>query len=156
MSGGSARGRIDALRIPSAVGETPESAARRPSFAGETSFDGCVTIAGWRRADVARLLPPAVELAANTAADPETHPVAFVFGEQRNGTIVFASTKLPLGIAYGEFGVLVPFVRYRGGPELHAWVARMYSAYFPVVWDGNFRYGFAKETARMSWIAGCS
>jgi hypothetical protein len=98
------------------------------------------------------LTPPAVELAACTGGNPDTQAVAFVYGQQRNGTIVFGGTKVPMGIAYGEFGIVIPFVRYRRGAQLHAWVARMYSAYFPVVWDGNFRFGFAKEIASMSWI----
>lgn len=152
MSGGPASTGV--LGRSAFAGAADDAAPRARSFAGETSFDGCVTFASWPRAEVARLLPPELQLAANVSATPDIHPVAFVFGQQRNGTIVFARTKLPMGITYGEFGMIVPFVRYRGGPGLHAWVARMYSAYFPVVWDGNFRFGFSKETARMSWMGG--
>jgi hypothetical protein len=36
---------------------------------------------------------------------------------------------------------------------MHTYIARMYSSYFPAVWNGNVHYGFAKQLARM-WQAG--
>jgi hypothetical protein len=143
----------------------PPSAGRR-SVAGESTFDGCIVFTMWPRDDVAGVLPPELTLAdvvpasaalagpgdgAAAGRQARRHPVAFVFGDQRDGRVVFARRALPLGIGYGELGLVIPFVRHREAARVHAFVARMYSSYFPVVWDGNVRYGFAKDLALMSW-----
>src|SRR5437870_8953193 len=120
------------------------------SFFGQARFAGSIAFTNWRRADAEALLPPEVELAANTTA-PELHPVVFIFGEQSEGAVVFARVTVPTGAAYHEFGMVVPFVRRRGGRYLHSYVLRMYSSYFPAVWHGNVDYGFMKEMARMRW-----
>lgn len=121
------------------------------AFAGEALFDGCMAIAQWPREDVAQILPAEIELAAGASVTPMLHPVAFVFGEQRSARAT--AFPLPISVDYGEWAILIPFVRRRGATRLHSYAARMYSTYFPPVWDGNMRYGFAKRIARL-WRQG--
>jgi hypothetical protein len=119
-------------------------------FAGQARFSGCIAFTNWPRAEVEALLPPELELAPNTMA-VDLHPVVFVFGDQADGALLFAGVTLPTGVTYQELGIVVPFVRQRGGQHLHSYVPRMYSSYFPAVWHGNAHYGFSKETAVMRW-----
>ena len=123
----------------------------RPSFAGEASFDGSIAFTTWPRSDVARLLPAELALAENTSPTPDLHPVVFVFGAHTRTSLVFARATVPIGAGYGEFALVVPFVTHPPTLQLHCWIARMYSSYFPAVWDGNVRYGFSKALATMVW-----
>jgi hypothetical protein len=131
-----------------------------PSFDGEASsatlvgrarFHGCISICNWPRPDVEALLPEDLELAANTSATAEAHPVAFIFGEQTEGATIFAGIALPLGMQYYEFALAIPFVKHRRGRYLHIYIPRMYTSYFPAIWHGNTYYGLAKEMATMWW-----
>lgn len=98
---------------------------------------------------VAALLPPALVLMPDACADPTQHPLLFAFGDQTDGTLIVGGRPLALGIGYGEFALLIPFVQHRLATAPHVFVARMCSAYFPATWHGNAHYGFAKSTARM-------
>ena len=138
------------IRPAHGAGGTP---ADPRAYAGEAIFDGCIAIAPAPRADVARLLPSDLELADAGPTEQPTHPIAFVFGEQRSARPLFGGLRLPVGADYGECAVMVPFVRYRGAADVLSYAARMYSTYFPPVWDGNVRYGFSKSLARM-WRQG--
>lgn len=121
-------------------------------FVGDASFSGCVAFVTWPRERVAHLLPPALELAPPAAGLIDEHPVAFVFGHQRQGAIMFAGFRLPMSIDFGEFALAIPFVRHRAGRHLHTYVPRMLSSYFPAVWDGCIRYGYRKDLATMRWL----
>jgi hypothetical protein len=121
------------------------------TFAGQARFNGCIVFCNWPRRDVAALLPKELELAANASASAAVHPVAFIFGEQTVGTMIFAGITLPMGVHYHEFAMAIPFVKHRRGQYLHTFIPRMYSSYFPAVWHGNTYYGLAKEMAAMWW-----
>ena len=121
------------------------------SFPGEAFFSGCIMFVHWDRADVARLLPPELELAPNVSATPHVHPVVFVFGEQARGRLLIGALELATGRAYREFALAVPFVKRRDGRYLHVYVPRMYATVFPEVWYGNEYYGLGKQTARIRW-----
>jgi len=131
-------------------GPAIELAAAGGSFVGQAAFDGTIAWTQWPRAEVERLLPPDLELAANVAA-PDLHPVVFVFGEQTHGAILFGGFTVPAGPDYWELAIAIPFVKHRRGRHLHVHVPRMYASYFPPVWNGNTHYGFGKELARMGW-----
>ena len=132
-------------------GPAVDLAASGASFAGQAIFNGCIAVANWPRAEVARLVPAELELAANCSDTPDLHPIVFVFGEQTAGAIIFAGYPVLAGPDYGEFALVIPFVRHRGGRNLHVHVPRMYSGYFPATWNGNAHYGFAKAMANMEW-----
>jgi len=132
-------------------GPTIDLAASGASFAGQARFNGCIAVTNWLRAEVERLLPPQLALAANASPTPDLHPVIFVFGEQTQGAVIFARLPVPAGPDYGEFALAIPFVRHRHGRHLHVHVPRMYSSYFPATWNGNAHYGFGKAMARMEW-----
>jgi hypothetical protein len=121
------------------------------SFVGQALFRGCIAVTHWKRNEVDSLLPSDLVLASNLSSTPEDHPVVFLFGEQREGTLLYAGVALPTGIGYGEFALAIPFVHHRDGRHLHTFVPRMYSAYPPAVWSGNLYYGFGKEQAQMWW-----
>src|SRR2546427_10082470 len=121
------------------------------SFVSQARFDGCVALSHWPRGEVERLLPAELELATNASPTPDLHPVVFVFGDLSDGAVIVGRVTLPLGIAYQEFAVAVPFVKYRRGRQLRTYVPRMYSSYRPAVWSGNANYGLAKRPATMRW-----
>ncbi len=132
-------------------GPAIDLAASGASFAGQARFNGCIAVTNWLRAEVERLLPPQLALAANASPTPDIHPMIFVFGEQTQGAVIFARLPVPAGPDYGEFALAIPFVRHRHGRHLHVHVPRMYSSYFPATWNGNAHYGFGKAMARMEW-----
>ena len=121
------------------------------TFVGQARFNGCIAFCNWPRKDVEALLPKELELAANTSATDDVHPVAFIFGEQTEGATIFAGITFPMGVQYHEFAMAIPFITHRGGQNLHTYIPRMYSSYFPAIWHGNTFYGFAKEMATMWW-----
>ena len=49
-------------------GPAIDLAASGASFAGQACFNGCIAVTNWQRADVERLLPPELALAANASA----------------------------------------------------------------------------------------
>ena len=132
----------------------PETSASTLSLAGQARFDGVVVFTNWSRSDVQAVLPPGLELAENMVA-PDLHPVVFIVGEQVEGALIFGGFTIPTGIGYHEIGIGVPFVQHGYDPRLHTFIARMYSSYFPAVWNGNAHYGFAKQVARM-WREGAA
>jgi hypothetical protein len=121
------------------------------SYAGQAYFNGCIAFCNWRKEDAAALLPAELELAENTSSAPEVHPVVFTFGEQTEGATIFGGMTFPMGVSYHEFAFAIPFVKHRRGRNLHTFVPRMYSSYFPATWTGNAHYGFGKEMAAMQW-----
>lgn len=129
---------------------TRERAAGR-EFVGEATFNGCVAVCDRPRREIERWLPRAMRLSEPSPSERPDHAIVFLFGEQTRGTIHFGGVPIPLGIRYHEFALLVPNVRLGASAELHTFVARMYSSYFPAVWSGNTHYGFAKELASMRW-----
>jgi hypothetical protein len=125
-----------------------ETSVRRLPAVGQAQFNGVVAFTNWPRGEVEAILPAGLELAANEVA-PAWHPVAVICGEQTEGAVIMAGFTVPTGIRYHEFGIGVPFVRHGGDRALHIYIPRMYSSYFPAVWNGNAHYGFAKKLARM-------
>ena len=122
----------------------------RGAFAGQARFNGWIVFTSWSREDAAALLPPELELARNTAG-VDLHPVVVVFGEQTEGSMLFGGLALPSAPSYPELGIVVPFVKHRGGTYLYGYVPRMYATYFPAVLAGNTYYGFGKERATIQW-----
>lgn len=122
------------------------------AFVGEMRFSGCVVATHHPRRAIERLLPADLSLAAGAhESGADTHPLIFIFGRQTEGTILFGGMSYPLGVKYTEFGMAIPSVTYGGGGDLHTYVPRMYSSYFPPVRDGNMHYGFSKTQAAIDW-----
>lgn len=138
------------LGLPSFAGPSIDVRAAGATFVGQATFNGHIAVSNWRRDEVERLLAPDLELAANCSA-PALHPVAFAFGEQSEGGVIFGGLSVPMNVRYHEFAMAIPFVRHRRGRYLHTFVARMYAGYFPATWNGNVHYGLAKQTAELSW-----
>jgi hypothetical protein len=115
------------------------------SFAGRTCFRGVVACAPWPCAYVAGWLPTGFELAPPVAACAH-HPIVLVFGEQRDPAVLRGGLAVPIGPSYGELCMFVPYVRSLAHGELCTFAWRMWSTYFPAVWEGNHRY-FAKDLA---------
>ncbi len=128
--------------------DRPETAADTAPLAGQARFNGAVLFFNWSRRDVEAVLPAEVTLAANSLA-PALHPVVFIVGEQTEGALIFGGFTIPTGIRYHEVAIAVPFVRHGRDPGLHIYIPRIYSSYFPAVWNGNVHYGFAKRLARI-------
>jgi hypothetical protein len=122
-----------------------------PTFVGQADFNGCIAFCNWSREDVARVLPAELELAVNTSATPELHPLVLIFGEHTQGATIFGGVTFPTGVRYHEFGMAVPFVKHRRGRHLHTFVPFMCSSFFPATWAGNVHYGFSKAMATMWW-----
>jgi hypothetical protein len=120
-------------------------------FVSQSRFNGHITFSNWPRTDVEKLLPPDLELCANISATPDVHPVVFIFGDQKQGAMMFGGFTFSLGVNYQELGMVIPFVRHKRGPYVHTYMARMYSSYAVATWNGNFHYGFSKEMARLWW-----
>ena len=132
-------------------GPAIELGAAGATFAGEATFDGCVAIAHWPRADVEGLLPAELELAANASPRAGMHPVVFAFGHQAEGSWIWGGFTLPIGLEYFEFLIGFPFVKHRRGHLLHTYIPRMYAGNPASVGDGNARYGLSKQLADMRW-----
>jgi hypothetical protein len=113
--------------------------ATRASFVGEATFSGCIALCARSRSELEAWLPAGARLAEGASR------VAFAFGTHSGSATRFAGFDLRLGIVYHELGVFVPGVIREGGSEPELYVARMYSSYYPAVWNGNTHYGFAKE-----------
>ncbi len=122
----------------------------RATDAGQSRFDGCLAAIALPRAQVATLLPDEITLAAN-ADDCGTHPLVVMFGEQIDCAMIVGGLLVPTRLRYWEWCLAIPYVVRRGGRYLHTFVPRMYSSWAPVVWDGNARFGYAKERADMGW-----
>ena len=132
-------------------GPSSNRSALADPFVSQARFDGHITFSNWPREDVAKLLPPDLELCPNTSATPDIHPVAFIFGDQTQGAMLFGGFNFSLGVHYQELGMAIPFVKHRHGQYLHMYMVRMYSSYAIATWNGNFHYGFSKEMARLWW-----
>jgi hypothetical protein len=115
---------VDCFRRSAFAGPAIDAHTASSRFAGQARFSGCIAFTNWSRDEVAALLPPELTLAPNATA-PDVHPVMFVFGDQADGALLFAGLPVPPQITYQELGIVVPFVRHRGGPHLHNWVPRM-------------------------------
>jgi len=132
-------------------GPAIEAGAAGATFAGEATFDGCVAVTHWPRADVERLLPAELELAANVSPRPDVHPLVCAFGNQTQGSWIWGGFTLPVGLEYFELLIGLPFVKHRRGHHLHTYIPRMYAGNPASVWDGNVRYGLSKQLAEMRW-----
>lgn len=124
----------------------------RASFVGEATFAGCFALCERPRAEVTAWLPPGIALARSGGASGDAHTVAFAFGTHTGSATRFAGFDLRLGIVYQEIGAFVPSVLRDESLEPELYVARMYSSFYPAVWNGNAHYGFAKELAEIHRI----
>jgi len=118
-------------------------------FAGTARFSGCFACTTWPRSALEKLLPPSLALAPNVSGTADVHPLLFLFGQQREGSILFGGMTVPMGQQFTEFGVAIPYVTRRDEPHLHTYVPRMYSSGFAQVRDGNVHYGFNKQQAAL-------
>jgi hypothetical protein len=117
----------------------------RGDFVGQAHFSGGIAVFNRPRVEVEAFLPSGLELLWNTSSAPELHPVAFLFGDQVDGTTIFGGAPMPLGIEYPETCLAVPFVRGKGGRYRQTFVPHMATNFEPAAWSGNHFYGFAKE-----------
>ncbi len=120
---------------------------QRARFVGQAHFDGGIAVFQRPRAEIERLLPSGLALAWSTR--PDLHPVVYVFGEQREGTVIFAGRPIALGIRYPEVALAVPFVRGSASRYLHTWMAYMATSHEAAAWSGTRLYGYTKELARL-------
>ena len=128
------------------LGPVPEQ-----TFAGQAHFSGCLLETRWPRADVMPLLPAELELAPSVSGDAADHPVLFSFGDQLQGSFLLGGLPIEAGPTYHEFCLVVPFVRRRGGRNLHLYCPRICSTSYPAYWHGNMSYGLRKAMTRMGW-----
>ena len=115
---------------------------RRTRFVGQAEFDGAIAAFSLPRPVAAALLPPGVELA--WSPDGGAHPVIYLFGDQRAGTVLVGGQELPLDIDYPEVGLCVPFVTVGSDKYLHTCVAFMATPHAGAAWSGDRLYGYAK------------
>src|SRR5262249_5149920 len=121
------------------------------SYAGQAHFNGCIAFSNWQKEEVAAVLPDELELAVNTSAAAELHPVVFIFGEQTEGATIFGGVTFPMRVNYHELAFAIPFVKNRRGTHLHPFVPRVVSVFFPARWAGNGNYGLGKGMGTMRW-----
>jgi hypothetical protein len=62
---------------------------------------------------------------------------------------MYGGVRFDVGVAYDECMLSLPFVRRRGGRQLHTFVAFMVSGDRRATWSGNTHYGFAKRMGRV-------
>jgi hypothetical protein len=120
---------------------------QRARFVGQAHFDGGIALFERPRAEIERMLPPGLALAWSTSSD--MHPVVYLFGEQREGTLILGGRPIALGIRYPEVALAVPFVRGSASRYLHTWMAYMATSHEAAAWSGARLYGYAKELARL-------
>lgn len=118
--------------------------------AGQARFDGCLAAVELPRAEIGRLLPADLALAPRRDGG-DGHPLIVLFGEHVETSMVAGGLLVPTGLGYWELCVAVPYVVGGGGRYLHTYVPRMCSSAAMAVWQGNARFGFAKERADMRW-----
>jgi hypothetical protein len=130
------------------VGQTPTW----PVLA-EAELHGVAVMADWSCDAVAGLLArPSTQLAPLDGWPPHRRPVVVVFGVHLSGATWLGGVRIPLGRPYHELGILVPGVAEPGAPAgIATAVVAMYADYFPAVWNGRSRYGFAKQEAVLRW-----
>lgn len=135
--------------LPARAFPGPELAVEsyRGGFVGQAMFSGGIAVFNRPRREVEELLPEGLELLWNTSNAKDFHPVAFLFGYQVEGTTIFGGIETPLGIAYPETCLAIPFVRGHGGRYRQTFVVHMATDFLPAAWSGNHFYGFAKELA---------
>lgn len=121
------------------------------SVLGEAEFSGVAAIASWPIDAVRGLLHSDVALQTPDGWDARRHPVAVVYGMHAGGATRLAGVRIPLGRSYREFGVMVPGVTTAGNGAAATAVISMYADYFPAVWNGRNRYGFAKQEVAVHW-----
>jgi len=117
----------------------------RGGFVGQAMFSGGIAVFNRPRAELEKLLPEGLELMWNTSSTPDLHPVAFLFGDQVEGTTIFGGVENPLGIEYPETCLAIPFVQGVGGRYAQSFIPHMATDFLPAAWSGNRFYGFAKE-----------
>jgi hypothetical protein len=139
------------------MGPLPRHAALRAARAdgavvAETRFSGCIVWCAWPRADVARLLPPALRLDPPRNVARDRHPLVFVFGEHDRSAVRFASLTLPTDVRFHELVIAVPFVCDPREGRRALFLPRVFSGEPVVTWSGNAHYGFAKRMVPMEWL----
>ena len=130
-----------------------EAPPTRAGFAARSWFNGWIACSAWPRETAARCLPRNLALAPSEPS-ADTHPVVFFFGEQTATSLLFGGLVVPTATSFRELGIVIPFVRVGGAPDLHMYVPGIYASYFPTVWVGNAHYGLAKTLAHLDWQGG--
>ena len=133
------------------TGPSIDAAAASPTYVVQSRFSGGVMVAMVPRADVARMLPPDIDLAEPVASAQDTHPLVVVVGTHRDCAALVAGRAVGTAPDYRELIIAVPYVRRRGGRWLHVCVPSAHSDAAITVWNGNVHYGFAKRAARFRW-----
>jgi hypothetical protein len=116
----------------------------RANFVGEATFSGCIAFCTRPRAELEAWLPAGTRFASADSGG-STSVVAFAFGTHTGSATRFGGFDLRLGIVYQELGIFLPWVARATRAEPELYVARMFSSFYPAVWNGNTHYGFAKE-----------
>ena len=101
-------------------------------------------------ADVERMLPPGVNLLPQTVTPAGTHPVGLIFADQSQ----VRANVLPLGMAYKESAVAIPFTTVSTTPAADAvpllTLPALYLDSVMATLAGRLMYGYRKHLARVS------
>lgn len=127
-----------------------DSASPIIDWGGSAYFTGAVVTIDYPRRALAERLPAPLVLETPQDWPGDTHPVVLVFGELANGGIHIASRDWSMGVAYREFGAMLPFVRHpsKRGPAV--FVYEMFADDLRSVMPGNVVYGYRKRLGRIS------
>lgn len=112
----------------------------------QSTFDG-----GWFRtqlpASLARsMLPPDF-----TIDSEHTHPAFFFFGDQLRGAFYVGSRLVSAPISYNEWGVIFPYVNFKGTSEKLSVISQMVCNYPIATSVGRQLYGYNKQSGLMRW-----
>jgi hypothetical protein len=102
-------------------------------------------------------LPPELELMPQDISPPGFHPANLLFGLERH--VDLNITALLPGFSYNEFGLVLPYVRWKNAPYAYngpfLYTPIIFVSEDIIAWGGDLIYGFPKRVATFS-TAGAS
>lgn len=118
---------------------------------GQSVYNGRIVFSNLPRLAVEGVLPADLQLAVNTSATKNVHPVALMFGHQTMTSWVFpGGLTYPIGSDYLELILIVPFVQASGKTEWHNYVVRMFVDDYFAWKGGNDFFGYRKDMATLT------
>jgi hypothetical protein len=118
------------------------------AWGGEAVYLGRVVFLHLTRAEVVKMLPNDLQLAAKkSTSQPDLHPVILLFGRQTQTKLVYPFWTPEAGDDYNELILLVPFVQRLNQQRWHNYVVRMYLDDDLAIQLGNDYYGLRKQKA---------
>jgi len=117
---------------------------------GQATYTGSLVVTMLARVLVENVLPQGLRLAYSSAGSAE-HPIIHLVGHQRDPVGLSGGQTRPIPYAsdYQEMILLVPFVLYGSGTQLHNYAAWMYLDDLAAIGIGNSVYAYAKQLARL-------